>query len=104
MRTGVVPPSSHFSTGVVMSNWLVPTPPPQWNIPGTMKRRKNLVRRRPHLVHHLLVILHADLRVELRIGPPEVHQELPSVLLESRQIRSEEHTSELQSPCNLVCR
>src|ERR1017187_10608880 len=91
MRTGAVPPSSHFSTGVVMSNWLVPTPPPQWNIPGTMKRRKNLVRRRPHLVHHLLVILHADLRVELRIGPPEVH-------------RSEEHTSELQSPMYLVCR
>jgi hypothetical protein len=40
-RTGAAPASTQFSTGVVISNWLVPTPPPQWNIPGTMKRRKN---------------------------------------------------------------
>ena len=25
MRTGAVPASTHFSTGVAMSNWLVPT-------------------------------------------------------------------------------
>src|SRR5256885_12893018 len=39
----------------------------------------------------------------------EVEQKLQRVLLEQRQHerlseRSEEHTSELQSPCNLVCR
>src|SRR2546426_9049101 len=28
----------------------------------------------------------------------------PARARESRRIRSEEHTSELQSPCNLVCR
>src|ERR1035437_10334623 len=42
--------------------------------------------RRPHLVHHLLVILHAHLRVDLRIGPPEVHQEFAAMLPEGRQI------------------
>src|SRR5688500_19814578 len=28
----------------------------------------------------------------------------PRLVLELRHVRSEEHTSELQSPCNLVCR
>src|SRR5256885_13276012 len=31
-------------------------------------------------------------------------QSFPQNLLRSRGTRSEEHTSELQSPCNLVCR
>src|SRR5256885_8599366 len=29
---------------------------------------------------------------------------IPMTLVHARHIRSEEHTSELQSPCNLVCR
>src|SRR5256885_11995683 len=33
------------------------------------------------------------------LGPPAVHQ-----LRSCVAVRSEEHTSELQSPCNLVCR
>src|SRR5256885_10603801 len=28
----------------------------------------------------------------------------PGILLTAKALRSEEHTSELQSPCNLVCR
>src|SRR5256885_6584599 len=33
-----------------------------------------------------------------------VHAQLFGLLDEVRNARSEEHTSELQSPCNLVCR
>src|SRR5256885_7314008 len=33
-----------------------------------------------------------------------VRQRRPEVVLPQRLLRSEEHTSELQSPCNLVCR
>src|SRR5256885_12810028 len=41
----------------------------------------------------------------LRTAPPEVTRcLLPCVLRSSAGQRSEEHTSELQSPCNLVCR
>src|SRR2546426_12063357 len=42
-----------------------------------------------HLRRHLLI--HVELRP---VRPPPVRQ----------RVRSEEHTSELQSPCNLVCR
>src|SRR5256885_10240558 len=35
---------------------------------------------------------------------PAAEPALASFLLRSAQGRSEEHTSELQSPCNLVCR
>src|SRR5256885_12952797 len=35
-----------------------------------------------------------------RVKMPEQEYEFP----EPRNLRSEEHTSELQSPCNLVCR
>src|SRR2546426_2812834 len=45
----------------------------------------------------------ADIREEDHHGPllaPELHR----ALLLGGQKRSEEHTSELQSPCNLVCR
>src|SRR3989454_12419471 len=33
-----------------------------------------------------------------------LHQRHPVIAVGRRGIRSEEHTSELQSPCNLVCR
>src|SRR2546426_11041219 len=39
--------------------------------------------------------------------PATVHQVVPEVRLaapDPHEVRSEEHTSELQSPCNLVCR
>src|SRR5256885_6661458 len=42
---------------------------------------------RPHQRHHA-----------------RIHVELVVIEHESRDARSEEHTSELQSPCNLVCR
>src|SRR5256885_5134623 len=29
---------------------------------------------------------------------------IPTIFLNAKDLRSEEHTSELQSPCNLVCR
>src|SRR2546426_6833945 len=33
-----------------------------------------------------------------------LEQSAPTLLLDEAEVRSEEHTSELQSPCNLVCR
>src|SRR5688500_14193431 len=42
---------------------------------------------------------------ERRFRPPAGHAEvLTDVLSPNHVLRSEEHTSELQSPCNLVCR
>src|SRR5256885_5306740 len=38
-----------------------------------------------------------------RLSPPEARRSMPAGGAPSRA-RSEEHTSELQSPCNLVCR
>src|SRR2546426_8911620 len=49
---------------------------------------------------------HASRHVGFERGaarPLRVHNSRPMVL-PGRAIRSEEHTSELQSPCNLVCR
>src|SRR5256885_11039601 len=59
----------------------------------TLFRSNSEPRRRPRKVYaHLHCRTdRASLRVGLR--PPE-----------GRRARSEEHTSELQSPCNLVCR
>src|SRR5256885_11796401 len=50
-------------------------------------RRDGDGRRRPGRDHELAELL--DLRLDVR---------------STRRLRSEEHTSELQSPCNLVCR
>src|SRR2546426_3813264 len=48
-----------------------------------------------HVLHRLLLAVHAR-PVHLRVHEPA---------LDGRDLdRSEEHTSELQSPCNLVCR
>src|SRR2546426_5033382 len=38
------------------------------------------------------------------VGPSEPGDRRRGVLRRLGQVRSEEHTSELQSPCNLVCR
>src|SRR2546426_9276368 len=40
----------------------------------------------------------------LGAGTQKLERELEAKLPELERIRSEEHTSELQSPCNLVCR
>src|SRR2546426_1756427 len=37
------------------------------------------------------------------VGPPPVRRAL-GIVVGAGELRSEEHTSELQSPCNLVCR
>src|SRR4051812_32044893 len=39
IRSGATPDSTHRSTAATMSNVLVPSPPPQWPIPGTMNAR-----------------------------------------------------------------
>src|SRR5688500_19406280 len=38
------------------------------------------------------------------IAKTKIARERPDVVLLDIEMRSEEHTSELQSPCNLVCR
>src|SRR5256885_8396607 len=43
----------------------------------------------------------------LQLGPRQRHVQVLGARLvrrDEREVRSEEHTSELQSPCNLVCR
>jgi hypothetical protein len=39
-----------------------------------------------HLLNHFFVILDAHQRIQLRISPPEVHQQLSTVALERAQI------------------
>src|SRR5256885_6099049 len=39
-----------------------------------------------------------------RMLPKEARKSIHGGLVKPRKLRSEEHTSELQSPCNLVCR
>src|SRR5205807_2985519 len=48
--------------------------------------------------------LTAPLRRPMQFGQPQFHWGKPPPAAEPRTLRSEEHTSELQSPCNLVCR
>ena len=38
---GATPRSTQSITAVIASNRSVPTPPRQWNMPGTVKKRKN---------------------------------------------------------------
>src|SRR5256885_9904923 len=53
-----------------------------------------------------LAHLHSPDTVVVRAYRPATRHGLPQVFLlgQSVEPRSEEHTSELQSPCNLVCR
>src|SRR5688500_19311513 len=53
-------------------------------------------RQRSHFISPLR--RHSDSEISLRYSPCRDRQEV------DRSGRSEEHTSELQSPCNLVCR
>src|SRR2546426_2408279 len=59
----------------------------------TIEQRADLALA--HLLQHLVGIAHVGFRVHVR-GERADHVR--------EDIRSEEHTSELQSPCNLVCR
>src|SRR5256885_17162094 len=54
-------------------------------------------------LHDALPIFHLEL-VELEVRQPTVLRKLPDRKIDASDERSEEHTSELQSPCNLVCR
>src|SRR5256885_12718399 len=70
-----------------------------------------MIRRPPRSTLFPYTTLFRSLRVELarealvlRDGDPKVlHDPLADALV-PLSLRSEEHTSELQSPCNLVCR
>src|SRR5256885_16514471 len=53
-------------------------------------------------LHDALPIYVARGRADRRIHPDEPGG--PAVYRQADRTRSEEHTSELQSPCNLVCR
>src|ERR1039457_6946616 len=57
----------------------------------------------PFPLHAPLPISH-DLRRDSRAEPPRTPPPRRGPWRRVRQSRSEEHTSELQSPCNLVCR
>src|SRR5256885_10066548 len=93
---------------------MIRRPPRSTLFPYTTLFRSQLALH-PLLLHDLQVhlgVLHGDGHVigdagqELEVAAPE----RAAVLVEQLQhaddllIRSEEHTSELQSPCNLVCR
>src|SRR5256885_3622443 len=61
------------------------------------QRRRVLAQARWH-AHGGLPAIHAHGRTR------QVHGAHGGVLQRHEELRSEEHTSELQSPCNLVCR
>src|SRR5205807_3348574 len=66
-------------------------------------------RRHPHSfatgsVRPLVGIAAADLRADHRARTRGERSDGSEALRGARASRSEEHTSELQSPCNLVCR
>src|SRR2546426_8539688 len=69
---------------------------------------RDLIRQALRRVRQLLVVGRLKdwkYRVLLRPGVSGVTHRTPKIIeIERRYVRSEEHTSELQSPCNLVCR
>src|SRR5688500_14285179 len=63
------------------------------------------IRLPVHAGDTLARVQKARARLELKLGRPATHSELSAELeMPEDKVRSEEHTSELQSPCNLVCR
>src|SRR5256885_11612969 len=85
----------------------LPAPLP---IPGLDRRILRTDRRHVHLVRHFPQP-HAEGSLGVRHRSeghrPALRREtaqITAVLLHKLHFRSEEHTSELQSPCNLVCR
>src|SRR6266850_3958502 len=59
--------------------------------------KKGQVPRIPHVLGHVCIRRPAMREPALRV-------KMPANIRKRDQARSEEHTSELQSPCNLVCR
>ena len=71
---------------MALSKVFVPMPPPQWNMPGTMKRRANSGVDGPILRDDVFVVFEAHAGIELRVGPSEVHEQLAAALAESGEI------------------
>src|SRR5256885_12274747 len=72
-----------------------------------------MIRRPPRstLFPYTTLFRSTEARRQLSLARPLVHVRVPPRHVRERQLhpdvgldRSEEHTSELQSPCNLVCR
>src|SRR5256885_6005192 len=58
----------------------------------------------PAALHALHDALHLQELLQQPVHVLYLHARAPGNAPPSRAVRSEEHTSELQSPCNLVCR
>src|SRR2546426_2689136 len=72
---------------------MIRRPPRSTLFPYTTLFRSPVDAARPHVVHYHAEQANRQVVEDRELGPRE------------RQVRrSEEHTSELQSPCNLVCR
>src|SRR5256885_11921695 len=68
---------------------------------AAVRSRRGAVVKEQMSLTNLLAGLRFVYRTKIILGT--ITLDLFAVLL-GKQIRSEEHTSELQSPCNLVCR
>src|SRR5205807_7750602 len=101
-------PSTTFTTALSFFSSLIPPPPSSTLFPYTT------LFRSPHDPPVAKLVVHGRRREvphDRAVVLPGGH-ELPAVRREAHHVhlvgvaaqRSEEHTSELQSPCNLVCR
>src|SRR5256885_12629007 len=88
---------------------MIRRPPRSTLFPYTTLFRSPALRRAGHALAQELTRANRDLRLDHVVRAPEgiaerVQEHQDAFALEVLQHRSEEHTSELQSPCNLVCR
>src|SRR5256885_7817531 len=74
---------------------MIRRPPRSTLFPYTTLFRSRFFRREPMKIAALQMVSEPDVRANL---------DQALALLRQARDRSEEHTSELQSPCNLVCR
>src|SRR5256885_4020204 len=79
---------------------MIRRPPRSTLFPYTTLFRSVALRRSAHFVQ----TDHAIEAVECRVFHALGHHRRSELLEAQQKFRSEEHTSELQSPCNLVCR
>src|SRR5256885_12022714 len=83
---------------------MIRRPPRSTLFPYTTLFRSGAVRDVPCRVHLLVLdVVGAGRRLEAGHADRDPVA-LPGAQVETGAARSEEHTSELQSPCNLVCR